>query len=315
MNDLLNFIQKLSVNDKKTLSQKALKVTEETGELAKAVLPYDNAFATTHKFETAEHVLEEVVDVMLSAVSLAYDLKFSHEDIIKMLEKKSLFWAQLQAAENNLTYPLPFEIHITVEKPGAIDTFKDVCTKIGVKAIVLDLENQNFNIIDAMTSSVHYGDNRSAYEEAGRITRELQNYNYTVVRKKIETVPFHPAAPGENKPGIKMPKDCYFETHIPVLISKEQKDMLQELAAELDGHLSKNFFKKIENGLYVNMFTIRAYNDTYEIFLKRVQFVQEKLESNGFMFEPGYKTEIEFSIYDTKVSHDFQWLNKIEYTI
>ena len=315
MEQLFNFIQSLSINDRKTLSQKALKVAEETGELAKAVLPYDNAFATTHKFKTAEHVLEEVVDVMLSAISLAYDLKFSHEDIYKMMEKKSTFWAQLQAAENNLTYPLPFEIHITVEKPFFVEKFKKDCKEIGVKSIVLDLELTNHNIIDTMTSSVHYGDNRSAYEEAERISTELSNRGFTVIRKKIETVPFHPAAPGETKPGIKMPKDCYFETHIPVLISKDQKVMLQELASELGGHLSNNFFKKTENGLYVNMFTIRDYDKTYEHFLKKVKFVHDRLELNGFIFEPGYKMEIEFSIYDTKVSHDFQWLNKVENAI
>ena len=65
MEQLFNFIQSLSINDRKTLSQKALKVAEETGELAKAVLPYDNAFATTHKFKTAKRVLVGVVDVRL----------------------------------------------------------------------------------------------------------------------------------------------------------------------------------------------------------------------------------------------------------
>ncbi len=307
---LLDFIQNLSINDKKTLSQKALKVTEETGELAKAVLPYDNAFATTHKFETAEHVLEEVVDVMLSAISLAYDLKFSHEDIFKMMEKKSTFWAQLQVSENNLTYPLPYEIHITVESDFHIEHFQKVCGYLDVKPIVLELDNENFKANDVMTSSIFYGDNRGAYEESERISGGLGLYGYKVVRKKIETIPSHPAAPGESKPGIKMPKDCYFETHIPVLISKEQKSILQEFAVKLDGYLSKNFFKKTENGLYVNMFTVRSYDDVYENFLKRVEFIQEKLESNGFIFKPGYKMEIEFSIYDTKVSHDFQWLNQ-----
>lgn len=38
-----DFIKKLSLSDKKTLSQKALKTCEEVGELAKAVLPFDSA--------------------------------------------------------------------------------------------------------------------------------------------------------------------------------------------------------------------------------------------------------------------------------
>ena len=44
--ELLSYIQKLSIRDKKTLSQKALKVTEECGELARVVLPFDNAAGT-----------------------------------------------------------------------------------------------------------------------------------------------------------------------------------------------------------------------------------------------------------------------------
>jgi hypothetical protein len=48
-NELLDYIQNLSLRDFKTLSQKALKVSEECGELAKAVLPYDNAYATRHR--------------------------------------------------------------------------------------------------------------------------------------------------------------------------------------------------------------------------------------------------------------------------
>lgn len=48
---------------------------------------------------------------------------------------------------------------------------------------------------DVMTSSKHFGDNRSAYEEANRIANKLTSFGYKVVRKKIETVPWHPAAP------------------------------------------------------------------------------------------------------------------------
>ena len=41
--ELLKLIKELSLKDKKSLSQKALKTSEETGELARVILPFDNA--------------------------------------------------------------------------------------------------------------------------------------------------------------------------------------------------------------------------------------------------------------------------------
>ena len=86
---LLNYIQELSKKDKKTLSQKALKVAEESGELAKAVLPFDSAYATRHRFVDKTKILEEVCDTILASISIAYDLDFSHEEIEEMMYTKS----------------------------------------------------------------------------------------------------------------------------------------------------------------------------------------------------------------------------------
>ena len=43
MNNINDFIKTLSIKDKKTLSQKGLKLVEEVGELARVILPYDSA--------------------------------------------------------------------------------------------------------------------------------------------------------------------------------------------------------------------------------------------------------------------------------
>ncbi len=72
--ELLNYIRSLSLKDTKTLSQKALKTTEEVGELAKAILPFDGAHGTNHRFVNKENITEECVDVILCALSIAYSL-------------------------------------------------------------------------------------------------------------------------------------------------------------------------------------------------------------------------------------------------
>lgn len=326
MNKFLDdFIKDLSIKDKKTLSQKGLKLVEEVGELARAILPYDSAPGTNHRFSDREQILEEIVDVYLSNISISHSLGFTDEEVNEMLNKKSKKWAQLQLKEESATFPLPFEIHITVdlekllETNFTIDNFREDCKSIEVKPIVLDLEMKEGSIKDVMTSSKHFGDNRSAYEEANRIVDELTSLGYKVVRKKIETVPWHPAAP-TRRTGRPIPNGCYFESHIGVTITPDEKEALQEFVQglnrrctkagiiELGGtcKLSQNFFKKSKDGSkFVNMLTYRDNITCKEDFEHAVDAIKWSLDKCGFEFE---KVEVEYALYDTNVNHDSKWI-------
>jgi NTP pyrophosphatase (non-canonical NTP hydrolase) len=305
---LLDFIRHLSIEDKKTLSQKALKVSEECGELAKAVLPYDNAPGTNHRFIDKKSILEEVSDVLLTAISIAYSLNYTDEDIQDMLEEKSIKWQELQNKEKKVTYPIPYEIHITVEKPE-IDLFKEACGQAGVKPIVIDLERNSESVmIDVMTSSKFFGDNRGAFEEVKRLSKVMSGFGFKVIREKIETIPWHPAAPSINDNNPEMPPGCYFESHISVIcVNQENKNELAILAKDCGAHMSKNFFKKLEHGKFINMVTLREYDKTYESFLRLLDNLKDVLSYYGFKFE---KEIVEFNIFDTKMSHDFNWLKQ-----
>lgn len=304
--NLLDYIKKLSLDDKKTLSQKALKVAEESGELAKVVLPFDNAAGTIHRFIEKGRILEESVDVILTAISIAYELGYTHDDIEEVMRLKAEKWQGIQVKENQVTYPIPFEIHVTVQLAhGMEDSFKEVCKWLNVKPIILDLENKGKSVMqDVMTSSHFFGNNSEAYYECLRVEAGLEKNGFKVVRKKIETVPWHPAAPIANAP---MPKDCYFEAHIGCIINDSQKERLQELAEINNAHLSRNYFKKLENGLFVNMLTLRWYDCNYEKVKHDVQRTKLHLTRNGMEYE---KVIVEFCLYDTKVSHDYKWLEK-----
>lgn len=338
MNKFLDdFIKDLSIKDKKTLSQKGLKLVEEVGELARAILPYDSAPGTNHRFSDREQILEEIVDVYLSNISISHSLGFTDEEVNEMLNKKSKKWAQLQLKEEAATFPLPFEIHITVnvvdEWDGKatlfgfeIEHFRNSCEEIGVKPIVLDLEMKEGSIKDVMTSSKHFGDNRSAYEEANRITNKLTSFGYKVVRKKIETVPWHPAAPTFNT-GEPIPNGCYFESHIGIVITPDEKPYLEGFVEELNAgffspsrgfsrpsqielggtcKLSQNFFKKSKDGSkFVNMLTYRDSMTCKEDFERDVELIKFLLNEDKFGFE---KVEVEYALYDTNVNHDSKWI-------
>lgn len=311
----LDYIRSLTKTDKKTLSQKALKTAEEVGELAKVVLPYDNAYATNHRFVERERILEEAMDTLLCALSIAYELGFSDEEVDEMLMRKAEKWAMLQAKEQDLKYPVPYEIHITVQidphrdADHEIDIFKKSCTALGVKPIVIDLQKGDGESVmhDVMTSSKHFGDNSSAYQAARAIATQLQASEFNVVRTKIETVPWHPAAPKFNNE--QMPKDCYFESHLAVTLPDE-KELDRLRTANKFGafglHISQNVFKRMDDGKFVIMGTYRAYTGTTQQFIDRVQHIKQRLEDIGFTVG---KPITEFAVYDTKVSHDASWLN------
>ena len=333
------YIKNLSIKDKKTLSQKGLKLVEEIGELARVILPYDSAHGTNHRFIDREAILEEVVDVYLTNISIAHSLGFTDEDFNDMLVKKSEKWSQLQASEEKAEFPLPFEIHVTVEVDlpigdgdvitdwyGSISEFKEDCIEIGVKPIVIDLEINDGSILkDVMTSSKHFGDNRSAYEESERIVSELRNTGYKVLRNKIESVPWHPAAPVIST-GKEIPNGCYFESHIGVTIYPGQKDELNEFVKNIEdkyainfsgvgdpltslsgtAKLSQNFFKKSKDGSkFVNMLTYRSNKCGSPKFKLEVEGIKHLLQEEGFEFE---KVEVEYAVYDTNVTHDAKWI-------
>jgi NTP pyrophosphatase (non-canonical NTP hydrolase) len=324
MTNLNEYIKSLSIKDKKTLSQKALKTCEEVGELAKAILPFDSAPGTNHIFIDREKILEEIADVYLTNISIAYSLNFNDEEIYDMIQRKAMKWHEIQSKEEKATFPLPFEIHITVDlnnvkdKTYFVNQFKESCKSLCLKPIVIEFQLENGTIEDVMTSSKHFGDNRSAYEESERISTQLKSLGYNVIRKKIETVPWHSAAPIIDGV-IPIPNDCYFESHIGVVIIPEQKDKLQNYVNFLNesfedsecggvAKLSQNFFKKSEDGSkFINMITYRNNLCGYDTFKDEVELIKLSLMVNEFEFE---KVEIEYAIYDSNIHHDDAWISE-----
>jgi hypothetical protein len=303
----LEHIKLLTKIDTKTVGERVMKLFEEGGELAKVVAPYENVSSTRHRFVEKKRILEEVIDTLLVSYSIAYHMDFTDEEVEDMFKQKLLKWNNILTKEEKTRgKPIPYEIHITVSlSTWDISSFKKACETIGVKPIVLSLQNtQSEHVMqDVMTSSVFFGDNTGAYNEALRIADALNDWEFNVVRKKIETVPWHPAAPSID--GDVMPKNCYFESHVAVRTSSDKQDLLRRLAQAHDAHMSKNVFKVIDENDFIQMMTIRWYDGTYANFDKKIDDFIAELKEFGFELD---KKIVEFSVYDTKVSHDAAWL-------
>jgi NTP pyrophosphatase (non-canonical NTP hydrolase) len=310
---LLQYIRQLTANDRKTLAQKGLKTSEEVGELSAKILSFENAPAATHRVVERQAVLEEAVDTLLAALSVAYDLRFTDEELEAMIVRKTEKWASIQAREAGVKYPLPYEIHLTV-KEAVPAIFRHDCAALGVKPIFLALQDRGGVDLmsDVMTSSTHFGDNASALVELDRIAAGLTATGYIVERRKIETVPWHPAAPSTVNGVKRMPDGGYFESHMNVILNAKnpeefdaQRARLQVLARHHDAHLSRNVFKQLSPTASTVMLTLRSYSDTRERFSARRDALHQALTDEGFCCE---KLVTEFSIFDSKTAHDAAWL-------
>lgn len=92
MIELLKKVQELTHYDYKTLTEKALKCSEEVGELAQAVLSYTNACGCGYKGLGVEEVLEESVDVIIVALSIICSIDNGVDNFDAEFDRKMEKW-------------------------------------------------------------------------------------------------------------------------------------------------------------------------------------------------------------------------------
>ena len=189
------------------------------------------------------------------------------------------------------------EIHVTVADP-CLDSFKADCLDLKVKPIVIDLEVFH----DVMTSSNFYGTDDQVKAEAFRIAEELKLRGHDVVRLKIESSPFRSDVPLLQDGS----RETYFESHLPVRIQPNEYESLISVGRSDGFHVSRNPFKKTDDGLVV-MVTLRNYDDGYHEFVKQVEQIHTELSTR---WDVGSQT-VEWAWFDTNHLHDESWLNNV----
>lgn len=92
ISEIMEEVFVLSPLDKKDLIRKTLKLGEEYGELAEAVLSSEGSHGCTYKGKTKQDVLEEGADVIIVALSVLEKAGFKKEDVEHMLDRKIFKW-------------------------------------------------------------------------------------------------------------------------------------------------------------------------------------------------------------------------------
>lgn len=335
LTQLMTLIQDLSRSDTKTLDRKFLKVSEEVGELAGALQPFSGCAGTHHRFVEQSDVVEEVADSMLALYSIVHSMGISDDDLISMLYRKALKWQSIQLREDMIKdlSKIPFEIHVSIgPKSSELDytmsplfrrMFEEACKNIGVKATILELYNKDGSTSqDWMTSSVHVGTNESVDNEMRRIVNALEDwlediheFDVCVVRKKIETVPWHPAAQVERieklEHGQRLlppPPGCYFEHHWEIAMDEETAKIFRENNHIEGCVLSRNLRK----GPIQSDPTKLVYSLTYRYpFGSRNEF-ETKVKFLGFRLRglDHIDSISEYSIFDSNEARDENWIGQ-----
>lgn len=90
-------IKRLNLIDKKSLMERALKLSEEVGEVSQAVLSSSNVCGCGYKEKTKEDIVEECLDVIIvasSIISQSYDNEINMDEIVNIYKKKLKKWEE-----------------------------------------------------------------------------------------------------------------------------------------------------------------------------------------------------------------------------
>lgn len=94
---LMKKLQALSKKEKKSLLEKTVKLQEESGELAEAVLSFRGASGSLYKQKKQESIQEEAVDVLLVAISIFFSEGGTMDELSNLLHKKAGKWEKFQS--------------------------------------------------------------------------------------------------------------------------------------------------------------------------------------------------------------------------
>lgn len=97
---MLDKIQELSINEKKTIQELGLKLSEETGELTQAILSATKAPGCEYKGYKIGDVQIECVDTILVALSIFFKTGGDEKDLLEFLKFKTNKWERVTETRN-----------------------------------------------------------------------------------------------------------------------------------------------------------------------------------------------------------------------
>ncbi len=191
------------------------------------------------------------------------------------------------------------EIHLTVENAD-VDAFKAACAEIGCKPVLIAMQDERGGTFhQLMTSRTVRGTQEQVLAQSITDHGCLTLRGFLVSRIKIETTLTNPDVERWKNLG-------YFESHIEILIPKEELISVKSTLATIDTRLriSNNAFKVHDHK--VSYFVTLRVSDpdcTPKLFAYEVD---DTVEFLSFYYEIG-KVRSEFAWFDSNLDLDREW--------
>eukprot|EP01102_Stenamoeba_stenopodia_P010103 TRINITY_DN3005_c0_g1_i2.p1 TRINITY_DN3005_c0_g1~~TRINITY_DN3005_c0_g1_i2.p1 ORF type:complete len:237 (+),score=52.26 TRINITY_DN3005_c0_g1_i2:107-712(+) len=200
-----------------------------------------------------------------------------------------------------------YESHITVKGTTEIERFKEVCSAIRAKAILIELD-EGQTPEQLMSGRWHVGTFENVKNEVHEMALELQKAGFQVIRKKIEANASAKDVPITDAEAIESyPPTNYFEFHIKLFLPLQfDETRLRTIASTFGGHLSRSAFKRVTNGEY-RFVTLRHYKVGRDTAFKKLETALDSLRSSGYEIE---SVQREYSVMDSNISVDAGWIEK-----
>ena len=205
-------------------------------------------------------------------------------------------------------YTGAFEAHITIESlPDAAtkERFMAFCEKNALKGIEIELSRGDF-MHQPMTCSLHEGDFQEVLGNVQHIAQNLAAEGFPVTRVKLEAAPFNAELPQTNAEVVQHAPSNYFEHHLKLLLPAEaDTDLLLQICEKYHAHLSRNAFKKLQDGMSERFVTIRNYGLGKAEAEQSLCDLRNAIEAVGFQV---IKSITEYCVYDDCLDLDANWL-------
>lgn len=198
----------------------------------------------------------------------------------------------------------PHELHVTVDADSTDpDLFRGACDELRVKAHIIanEVPGSRERITDYLTGSEVTGKSVQAFTELGRIAGGLRAAGLEVVREKIETTPWHPAAPKTSLD--RLHEGNYFECHFTLPDLPTIHNFRAMKWGDVPFLISTTEHKR-EQGLVFA--TMRHYISTAGEFCRNVDEIHDALQKQ---IGPVKAPTVEFSLYDSNPGHDDEWID------
>ncbi len=201
-----------------------------------------------------------------------------------------------------------FEVHVTVQG-DRVERFREMCEQLGkLKVIQIELkgssEQQSARLQrQLMTASYHSAKSIADVQKiAFGFARAFVGEGFAVERVKIEAMCHSEGVPETSD----YPPNCYFEFHVKLLLEPGQAAALLPLCARHNAHLSRNALKTVAQGEH-RFVTQRMHKVGRSEAVARFEACVAELIDEGYAV---VSRQREFSVYDTNVNLDAEWLEK-----